>query len=131
METEIPTTPEMIFVGLHNKIVQAEKILEEKTRKVSRAKYEVLDSYYPLGEVLVKKLAEFRTSHPLQTARTLLNAEIKLQFPADMTRNVFNKKKCSAINIYKIFSTEGLGRQESSKLGDSNHRLLENLLMMK
>ena len=68
----------------------------------------LLSSWGSIGE----KLAEFRTSHPLQTARTLLNAEIKLQFPADMSRNVFNKKKRSAINIYKIFSTEGLERDD-------------------
>src|SRR5579859_1421591 len=101
----------MIFVEIHNKILQTEKILEENTREVSRAEYEVLDSYYPLGEALVKKLAEYRTNHSLQTARILLNAEIKRKFPSNMSRNVFNKKR-SAINIYKIFSTEGLGRDD-------------------
>ncbi|CAG8734125.1 22775_t:CDS:2 [Dentiscutata erythropus] len=116
MEIENPTTSEMVFVKIHDKIVQAEKILEEKTREVSCAEYEVLDSYYLLGEVLVKKLAEFETNHPLQTARTLLNQEIKRQFPSDMSRNVFNKKKRSAMNIYKIFSTEGLGRDNIKRI---------------
>src|SRR5438045_8731343 len=31
------TTPDMVFVKLHNKILDAEKILKEKTREVSRA----------------------------------------------------------------------------------------------
>ncbi|CAI2196894.1 7949_t:CDS:2 [Funneliformis geosporum] len=75
VETD-PTTPEMIFVGLHDKILHAEKILNKKTREVSRVEYEILDSYYPLGEALEKKLAEYTSIHPTQTARVLLNAEI-------------------------------------------------------
>ncbi|CAG8668615.1 13077_t:CDS:2 [Funneliformis caledonium] len=74
---EEPTTPDMVFVKLHNKILDAEKILKEKTREVSHAEYEILDSLYPLKEALEKKLAEFSSIHPLQTARIFLNAEIK------------------------------------------------------
>ncbi|CAG8516028.1 9367_t:CDS:2 [Racocetra persica] len=107
METENPTSSEMVFVKIHNKIIQAEKILEEKTREVSRAEYEVLDSYYLLGEALVKKLADFLTNHPLQTARTLLNVEIKRQFPSDMSRNE---------------------KMISSELENLPHQLLEDLM---
>jgi hypothetical protein len=96
--------------------VDAEKILKEKTREVSRAEYEILDSHYPLGEALEKKLAEFVSIHPLQTARILLNAEIRRQFPSNMSRNIFNKKKRSAKNIYKIFKTEGLGRDKIKQI---------------
>ncbi|CAG8795813.1 19304_t:CDS:1 [Dentiscutata erythropus] len=115
IETENSTSSEIVFVKIHNKIIQAEKILEEKTYEVSCAKYEVLDSYYLLGKALVKKLADFLTNHPL-TARTLLNVEIKRQFPFDMSHNVFNKKKRSTINIYKIFSTEGLGKDNIKRI---------------
>ncbi len=116
METGNLTTPDMVFVELHNKILDAEKILKEKTHEVFRAEYEILDSHYPLGEVLEKKLAEFTSIHPLQTARILLNAEIRRQFPSDMSRNIFNKKKRSAKNIYNIFKTEGLGRDEIKRI---------------
>ncbi|CAI2199258.1 19330_t:CDS:2, partial [Funneliformis geosporum] len=115
VETD-PTTPEMIFVKLHNKILHAEKILNKKTREVSRVKYEILDSHYPLGEALEKKLAEYTSIHPTQTARVLLNAEIWRQFSFEMTRNIFNKKKRSAKNIYNIFKTEGLGRDEIKRI---------------
>ncbi|CAG8515555.1 7158_t:CDS:2 [Rhizophagus irregularis] len=64
---------------------------------------------------------------PLQMARILLNDEIKRQFPSITSRNVFNMKKCLAINIFKIFSTEGLGEMISSELGNLVHRLLEKL----
>ena len=67
VETRNPTTPDMVFVELHNKILDAEKILKEKTREVSRTEYEILDSHYPLGEALEKKLVEFTSIHPLQT----------------------------------------------------------------
>ncbi len=77
VKTENPTTSDMVFVELHNKILDAEKILKEKTCEVSCAKYEILDSHYPFGEVLKKKLAEFTFIHPLQTTRILLNAEIR------------------------------------------------------
>ncbi|CAB5393844.1 unnamed protein product [Rhizophagus irregularis] len=100
VETVNPTTPDMVFVELHNKILDGEKILKEKTLEVSRVEYEILDSHYPLGEALEKKLAELKSIHPTQTAKILLNVEIKRQFPSDMTRNVFNKKKRSAKNIY-------------------------------
>ncbi|CAG8723533.1 14254_t:CDS:2 [Funneliformis mosseae] len=63
VKTENPTTPDMI--------------LKEKIREVSCIEYEILDLHYPLGEALEKKLAEFTSIHPLQTARILLNAEIK------------------------------------------------------
>ena len=116
METGNPTTPDMVFVELHNKILDAEEILKEKTREVSRALYEILDSHYPLGEALEKKFAESTSIHPLQTARILLNAEIRRQFPSDMSRNIFNKKKRSAKNIYNIFKTEGLGRVEIKRI---------------
>ncbi|PKK62436.1 hypothetical protein RhiirC2_717702 [Rhizophagus irregularis] len=106
----------MVFVELHNKILDAEKILKEKTREVSRAEYEILNSHYSLGEALEKKLAEFASIHPLQTARILLNVEIKRQFPSVMSCNVFNKKKRSAKNIYNIFKTEGLGRDEIKRI---------------
>lgn len=89
--------------------------------------YKVLNSYYFLREVLVKKLAEFTVYKPLQMARILLNDEIKRQFPSITSRNVFNMKKCLAINIFKIFSTEGLGEMISSELGNLVHRLLEKL----
>ncbi|CAG8667136.1 6453_t:CDS:2 [Funneliformis caledonium] len=62
-----PTTPDMAFIKLHNKILDAEKILKEKTREVSCIEYEILDSHYPLREALEKKLAEFTSIHPLQT----------------------------------------------------------------
>ncbi|CAB4496161.1 unnamed protein product [Rhizophagus irregularis] len=71
IETENFTTPDMVFVELHNKILVAERILKEKTLKVSRIEYEILDSYYPLGEALEKKLAEFKSIHPGQTAKIL------------------------------------------------------------
>ena len=116
VETGNPTTPDMVFVELHNKILDAEKILKEKTLEVSRAEYEILDSLYPLGEALEKKLAEFKSIHPGQTAKILLNVEIKRQFPSDMTRNTFNKKKRSAKNIYNILKTEGLGRVEIKRI---------------
>ncbi|CAB4474788.1 unnamed protein product [Rhizophagus irregularis] len=87
-----------------------------KTREVSRAEYGILDSHYSLGEALEKKLAEFASIHPLQTARILLNVEIKRQFPSDMSCNIFNKKKRSAKNIYNIFKTEGLGRDEIKRI---------------
>jgi len=77
VETGNPTTPDMVFVELYNKIFDAEKILKEKTREVSHVEYEILNSHYPLGEVLEKKLAEFTSIHPLQTTRILLNAEIR------------------------------------------------------
>uniref|UniRef100_U9US04 Uncharacterized protein n=1 Tax=Rhizophagus irregularis (strain DAOM 181602 / DAOM 197198 / MUCL 43194) TaxID=747089 RepID=U9US04_RHIID len=104
VETESPTTLKAIFVSLYDKIVQAEKILEG-----------------------MKKLAEFTVYKPLQMARILLNDEIKRQFPSITSRNVFNMKKCLAINIFKIFSTEGLGEMISSELGNLVHRLLEKL----
>ncbi|CAG8570958.1 4930_t:CDS:2 [Funneliformis caledonium] len=75
-EDRNPTTSNIAFVELHNKILDAEKILKEKTCEVSHIEYEILDSYYPLGEALEKKLAEFTSIHPLQTTRILLNAEI-------------------------------------------------------
>ncbi|CAG8553458.1 16504_t:CDS:2 [Funneliformis mosseae] len=50
-------TPDMAFVELHNKILDAEKILKKKTREVSCIEYEILDSHYPLEEALEKKLA--------------------------------------------------------------------------
>ena len=106
----------MMFVELHNKILDAEKILKEKTREVSCAEYEILDSLYSLREALEKKLAEFSSIHPLQTAQIFLNAEIKRQFLSDMSCNIFNKKKCSAKNIYNIFKTEGLGRNEIKRI---------------
>ncbi|CAG8572995.1 hypothetical protein GLOIN_2v1764763 [Rhizophagus irregularis DAOM 181602=DAOM 197198] len=83
---------------------------------LSRAEYGILDSHYSLGEALEKKLAEFASIHPLQTARILLNVEIKRQFPSDMSCNIFNKKKRSAKNIYNIFKTEGLGRDEIKRI---------------
>src|SRR3954469_15169945 len=55
VKTGNPTTPDMVFVKLHNKILDAEEILKEKTREVSCAEYEILDSHYPLGEALEKK----------------------------------------------------------------------------
>ncbi|CAG8843337.1 5620_t:CDS:1, partial [Gigaspora margarita] len=58
----------IIFIKIHNKIVQAGKIPEEKICEVSSTEYRVLDSYYLLEEALVKKLAEFETNHLLQTA---------------------------------------------------------------
>ncbi|CAG8728667.1 4135_t:CDS:2, partial [Funneliformis mosseae] len=76
VKTGDPTTPEMIFVRLHNKILHAEKILNKKTREVSHVEYEILDFHYPLKKALEKKLAEFTSIHPFQTARILLNAEI-------------------------------------------------------
>ncbi|PKC07777.1 hypothetical protein RhiirA5_417764 [Rhizophagus irregularis] len=100
VETESPTTLKAIFVSLYDKIVQAEKILEG---------------------------TEFKVYKPLQMARILLNDEIKRQFPSITSRNVFNMKKCLAINIFKIFSTEGLGEMISSELGNLVHRLLEKL----
>jgi hypothetical protein len=33
-----------------------------------------------------------------------------------MTRNIFNKKKRSAKNIYNIFKIEGLGRDEIKRI---------------
>ncbi|CAG8663045.1 1854_t:CDS:2 [Funneliformis caledonium] len=99
-ETENLITSEMIFIGLYNKIVQAKKFLKKKYVK----------------EALVKKLAEFRINHSLQTMRILLNVEIKRQFSSNISRNIFNKKKCSATNIYKIFSTEGLGRDDIKRI---------------
>ncbi|RIB04237.1 hypothetical protein C2G38_2284779 [Gigaspora rosea] len=68
MDIENSITFEMIFVKIYNKIVQAKKIFEEKICKVSSAKYGVLDSYYLLREVLVKKLAEFEIYYLFQTA---------------------------------------------------------------
>jgi hypothetical protein len=62
-----PTTPEMVFIELHNKILHAERILKEKTCEVSRTEYEILDSHYSLREALEKKLVEFTSIHPLQT----------------------------------------------------------------
>ncbi|CAG8831593.1 21822_t:CDS:1, partial [Gigaspora margarita] len=112
MGIENSITSKMIFVKIHDKIVQAKKILEERIHEVSSAEYGVLNFYYLFREALVKKLAEFETNYPLQTARTLFNAEIKNQFPFDMFHNIFNKKKHSAINIYKIFSTKGLERDD-------------------
>ncbi|CAB4376726.1 unnamed protein product [Rhizophagus irregularis] len=88
VETVNPTTPDMVFVELHNKILDAEKILKEKTLEVSRVEYEILDSHYPLGEVLEKKLAELKSIHSTQTAKILLNVEIKRQFPSDMTQGL-------------------------------------------
>ncbi|CAG8744639.1 12920_t:CDS:1, partial [Funneliformis mosseae] len=85
VETGDPTTSEMIFVGLHNKILHAEKILNKKTREVSCVKYEILDFHYSFREALEKKLAKFTSIHPLQTARILLNAEIRQQFLSEMT----------------------------------------------
>ncbi|CAG8680337.1 8247_t:CDS:2, partial [Funneliformis caledonium] len=82
----------------------------------SDMQYEILDSHYPLGEALEKKLAKFISIHPLQTARILLNAEIKQQFSSNMSHNIFNKKKRSAKNIYNIFKTEGLGRVEIKRI---------------
>uniref|UniRef100_U9U120 Uncharacterized protein n=1 Tax=Rhizophagus irregularis (strain DAOM 181602 / DAOM 197198 / MUCL 43194) TaxID=747089 RepID=U9U120_RHIID len=92
IETENSTTPDIVFVELHNKILVAERILKEKTLKVSHMEYEILDSYYPLGEALEKKLAEFKSIHPGQP------------------------KKHSAKNIYNIFKTEGLGRDEIKQI---------------
>ncbi|PKY63580.1 hypothetical protein RhiirA4_433238, partial [Rhizophagus irregularis] len=60
VETVNPTTPDMVFVELHNKILEAKKILKEKTLEVSRAEYKILDSHYPLREVLERKLAELK-----------------------------------------------------------------------
>ncbi|UZO28707.1 uncharacterized protein OCT59_022221 [Rhizophagus irregularis] len=78
IETENSTTPDIVFVELHNKILVAERILKEKTLKVSHMEYEILDSYYPLGEALEKKLAEFKSIHPGQPVKILLNnVEIK------------------------------------------------------
>jgi hypothetical protein len=106
----------MMFVELHNKILQVEKNLNRKEHELSHAQYEALDSYYPLGEALEKKLAEFASKHPLQTARVLLNKEIKRQFPSNTTRSVFDKKKRSARNVYKIFSVKGLGRDKIQRI---------------
>ncbi|CAG8723600.1 13595_t:CDS:2, partial [Funneliformis caledonium] len=91
-------------------------ILKEKTCEVFRIEYEILDSHYPLRKALEKKLAEFTSIHPLQTARILLNTKIKQQFSSDISRNIFNKKKRSAKNIYNIFKTEGLGRVEIKRI---------------
>ncbi|PKY40190.1 hypothetical protein RhiirA4_453506 [Rhizophagus irregularis] len=127
VETRSPTTPDMAFIELHNKILDGEEVLKKKTLEVSRAEYEILDSHYPLGEALEKKLAEFNSNHPLQTARILLNAEIKRQFPFDMSRNIFNKKKCSAKNIYNIFKTEEIEIiQERVRANSSRPNWLEN-----
>ncbi|CAB4438577.1 unnamed protein product [Rhizophagus irregularis] len=117
----------MAFIELHNKILDGEEVLKKKTLEVSRAEYEILGSHYPLGEALEKKLAEFNSNHPLQTARILLNAEIKRQFPFDMSRNIFNKKKCSAKNIYNIFKTEEIEIiQERVRANSSRPNWLEN-----
>ncbi|CAG8591039.1 39799_t:CDS:2 [Gigaspora margarita] len=89
MNIENSITSEIIFIKIHDKIVQAEKFLRKKYVK-----------------------SEFETNHPLQTAQTLLNTEIKKQFSSNMSHNIFNKKKHLAINIYKIFSTEGLKRDD-------------------
>ncbi|PKK64373.1 hypothetical protein RhiirC2_787570 [Rhizophagus irregularis] len=86
------TTPDMVFVELHNKILVAERILKEKTLKVSHMEYEILDSYYSLREALEKKLAEFKSIHPGQP------------------------EKRSAKNIYNIFKTEGLERDEIKQI---------------
>ncbi|CAB5365064.1 unnamed protein product [Rhizophagus irregularis] len=72
IETENSTTPDMVFVELHNKILVAERILKEKTLKVSHMEYEILDSYYSLREALEKKLAEFKSIHPGQPVKILL-----------------------------------------------------------
>ncbi|PKC56353.1 hypothetical protein RhiirA1_501045 [Rhizophagus irregularis] len=66
VETVNPTTPDMVFVKLHNKILDAEKILKEKTLEVFRVEYEILDSHYPLVEALEKKLAELKSIHSTQ-----------------------------------------------------------------
>ena len=93
VKTGDPITSEMIFIRLYNKILYTEKILNKKTREVSHVKYEILDFHYPLKEALEKELAEFTSIHPLQTARILLNAEIRQKFPSEMIHNIFNKKK--------------------------------------
>ncbi|GES80218.1 hypothetical protein GLOIN_2v1764763 [Rhizophagus clarus] len=41
-----------------------------------------------LGEALEKKLAEFATNNPPQTARVLLNAEIKQQFSSNIIQGL-------------------------------------------
>ncbi|CAG8525031.1 5707_t:CDS:2 [Funneliformis caledonium] len=115
-EDKNSTTSNITFVELHNKILNAEKILKEKTLEVSYIEYEILDSYYPLREALKKKLTEFTSIHPLQTTRILLNAEIKRQFSSDISHNIFNKKKCSAKNIYNIFKMESLRRVEIKRI---------------
>ncbi|GBB98483.1 hypothetical protein RclHR1_03240008 [Rhizophagus clarus] len=92
VKTGNSTIPNIVFIELHNKILDAEKILKEKTLEIFCTEYEILDLHYPLREVLEKKLAEFKSIYPGQTARILLNVEIKRQFPSYMTRNIFNKK---------------------------------------
>ncbi|CAG8715351.1 6851_t:CDS:1, partial [Funneliformis mosseae] len=71
------TIPDMVFIDLYNKILDAEKILKEKTLKVSHTEYEILDSHYPLGKALEKKLAKLKFIHSTQTVKILLNVEIK------------------------------------------------------
>ncbi|CAG8671832.1 13359_t:CDS:2, partial [Funneliformis mosseae] len=75
-----------------------EKILKEKTLKVSRTEYKILDLHYLLREALERKLAELKSIHPTQITKILLN------------------KKHPAKNIYNIFKTEGLGRDEIKRI---------------
>lgn len=117
MKTVNPTTSEIVFVKLHNKLLYAEKILKKKACELSLTEYKILDSYYSFREALGKKLAKFNSNHLLQIARILLNVKIKKQFPSNTICNVFNKKKCFAMNtIYKIFSTEDLKRNDIKRI---------------
>ena len=106
VETEKTTAP---FVELHNKILctvpyRLRRI--KKTHELSRAKYETLDCYYPLGEALEKKLAESASRHDLlKNCEMLLNAEIIQQFSSDISR-AFGKKKRAAKKYLQNFPVQ-------------------------
>ncbi|KAG9295535.1 hypothetical protein G9A89_016633 [Geosiphon pyriformis] len=106
----------MNFPKLHDKILKAEKNLEKQTREMTRTKYEILDSYYLLGKALEDKSVELKSKNPLRSAKIMLNNEIRRQFPSDTARNIFNKRKRSALNTYRIFSTEGIGRDKIQRI---------------
>jgi len=66
VKIENPTTSEIIFIKLYNKILYAKRIFKEKTHEVSYIKYEILNLHYPLRKALKKKLIEFIFIHLFQ-----------------------------------------------------------------
>ncbi|CAG8481203.1 14201_t:CDS:2 [Ambispora leptoticha] len=87
-KVENSSTPQIDFPKIHDKILKA----------------------------LEDKLAELKSKNPLCSAQIMLNKEIRYQFLSDTTRNIFNKKKHSALNIYRIFSSEDIGRDKIQQI---------------
>ncbi|CAG8552649.1 507_t:CDS:2, partial [Cetraspora pellucida] len=97
--SELSTSP-IIFLDLYIKIVNA----EDQNKKTNQ---EIIRYYYDFGKALKDRLNYYKTLHPKQTAKMLVNDEVRNQLSQKVTETTLRKNTEKARKIYKLFNSIG------------------------